>query len=114
MVAESSKNIRGVGQAGGPGEAAAESLIAKSIDKGVASLAGQYSAHLQQVERENQLAELERLRQAKSILLTAGAEVDDVGVRAPANVLYDTGSSFLALSPRLVVGMLDKKIATLQ
>ena len=111
---EREERVKDRARASGADEAGAESLIAKSIDQGVANLAGQYNAHLQQVERENQLAEVERLRRAKAALLKTGGEEDEVGCGVATDVLYDTGTSFLALSPRLVVEMLDRRIATME
>jgi hypothetical protein len=107
--------VGGSGTRGGRGgEDGAGGMIAKTIDEGVESLAQQYNVHLQQVERENQLAEHERLRQAKSILLEDGANAGGAGAGGATTVLFDTGASFLELSPRLVVGMLDTKMATLE
>ena len=63
---------------------------------------------------ENPLAEVERLRRAKAALLKTGGEEDEVGCGVATDVLYDTGTSFLALPPRLVVEMLDRRIATME
>ena len=111
MLEEKSNGTGGTGLRSG-GKDGAGGMIAL-IDQGVASLSQEYAAHLEQVTRENNLAERDRLRQAKAILLEDGADVDGIGLDEVSTVLFDTGTSFLSLSPRLVVGMLDRKMSSL-
>ena len=98
---------QGRSRAGAAHDTGEGSKITNSIDGYVESLAQQYKGHLEQVKRENRFSERELLLQAKTSIVENVVAEDET-------VLYDTGTSFLALRPGRGVSMLDAKMSQLE
>lgn len=98
---------QGRNRAGAANDTEEGSKISQSINDYVESLAQEYKGHVEQVKLENQFSERELLLQAKTSIVENVTAEDET-------VLYDTGTSFLALQPRLVVSMLDAQMSLLE